>query len=145
MKKTLKMVDGDISFNFNGVAETVTGIEKSGQDAGYELLKDFNAFFNEGNELLSLTPDNSAFGITNTIATQYIYECMTRLIVKQQSYDERIIKIQDIKTQMSGLTTMVFLVELLFSSGTTISVVDKVTLKPTSLGHIFNLNGILSV
>lgn len=144
--KTLEIADGDINVDApTGSWTYVSGINKGAQDAARHLLSEFDEFFNEGNELITLTVDAAAFGVSDTLVTQFIYAAMNRLIIKQRfsEDEERILKVNQLRTRTIGLSTIVFMVELLFTSGDIASVTDVVKLKPVKLNHIFNANNLV--
>jgi hypothetical protein len=146
--KTLLIVDGDITFSeATGLQTLVDGPNKGAQDVAETLLSEYSSDWSEGNELLSLASNLAGAGLNETLAYQYLYEAVTRLITSQRisNLDEKIIKIVDIRTKTVGLSYMVFLVKVLFDNGQVLSVVDKVVIKPVSLNHIGNLNGIVGV
>ncbi len=133
--KTIKVSDGDFDVSIGtGIIATVDDIEKAGQDVARHLLCEFSNFFYEGNELLTSSV-GSPGAISETIAASQITEAINRLIAKQRVVDGqgRIIRVTDVRTRIIGLSTLIFLAEVLFENGETASVVNQVDLKPTSL------------
>lgn len=145
--RTLLIQDGDVVIDpATGLQSLVADDSKANQDVAEELLTEYDAFFDEGNELLSLASNFTGAGLNQGLAYQYLYEAVNRLITSQRvnNIDQRIIKIVDIKTQMVGLSTLVFLIQVLFDNGNIISVVDKVQTK-VSLNQTINMNGLVGV
>lgn len=148
MSRTLRIVDGDIAILENlGIPELVEGIEKGAQDVARHLLSEFDDFFDEGNELLTSVLDGASLGFSEGIVTQFLYEAMSRLIIKQRNSNtpNRIIKTNQIKVRVIDLTTVVFLIEVLFETGETVSVVDQFSARQVQLNHLINPGGLLRV
>lgn len=150
MTTTLRVSNGDLEVNESrGIINTVSGIEKAGQDVARHLLSEFDVYFQEGNQLIddgTGTVDTSVL-LNEILVNQFLTEAINRLIIKQQSAndDDRITRVNQIKTRKVGLTTMAFMVEVLFSSGQIATIVDKVDIKPTQLDHIINPGAFTSV
>ena len=150
MTTTIRVSNGDIDIDENrGVINVVSGIEKAGQDVARHLLSEFDVHFQEGNQLIDDgvgTVDTSVL-LNEVLVNQFLTEALNRLIIKQQtaSDSERIIRVSQIKTRKVGLTTLAFLVEVLFSNGQTATIVDKVDIKATQLDHIINPGAFASV
>lgn len=145
--KTLTIVDGDIFTDpATGSWVYVDNINKGAQDVARHLLCEFDAFFDEGNELITLTVDATAFGLSESIASQFIYAAMNRLIMKQRLSEdgERILKVNQLRTRVVGLSTIVFMVEVLFTSGDIQSVTDSIILKPVQLNQLLNPSTLIS-
>ena len=145
---TIKISDGDIAINEDtGIVETVSDIEEAAQNVARHILSEYNSFFDEGNELINYSFQNSPNNLTDMLVDQYITEAINRLIIKQQELNtvSRILKINQIKTRVVGLSTVVFLVEVLFESGDIINVVDRINVKPTSLNHLLDPSAFLGV
>lgn len=137
--KTIRIVNGDIFIDEGtGGLELLEGIEKGSQDVARHLLCELNTTFNEGNELLNLTFDGGAMSFSEALAQQFLYESMSRLILKQRNANspDRITRVNQIKTRTVGLSTLVFLVEVLFSNGQTASVVDQFSARPVQLDQL---------
>lgn len=143
MSITLKVSNGDLDVDENrGVINTVTSVEKAGQDVARHLLSEFDAFFQEGNQLIedgTGSVDTDVL-LNEILVNQFISEAINRLSIKQQvaNESERIIRVNQITTRRVGLTTLAFMVEVLFSGGQTATVVDTVDIKATQLDHIVN-------
>jgi hypothetical protein len=145
--QTLLVQDGDVVIDpATGLQLLVADSSKANQDVAEELLTEYNAYFDVGNELLSLASNYSSTGLSTALAYQYLYDCVNRLITSQKinNLDQQIIKILEIQTQLVGLSTLVFLVQVLFDDGGIVSVVDKVQMQ-TSLNQTINLNGLVGV
>lgn len=136
--KTLQVSNGDLFVNEAvGGLVYVEGLGKGNQDVARHLLCALNTYFNEGNELLNLMFDGGG-QFSDALASQYIYECINRLIVKQRTSgaDQMVLKVNQVRTRVIGLSTLVFLVEVLFNDGTTVSVVDYLTQTPVELNQL---------
>lgn len=150
MSFTLKVSNGDLDINESrGLVNMVSGVEKAGQDAARHLLSEFDTFFQEGNQLIddgAGAVDTSVL-LSEILVTQFLTESINRLIIKQQvsNDDERITRVNQIKTRRVGLTTLAFMIEVTLSGGRTASIVDKVDLKPTNLDHILNSGAFTTV
>jgi hypothetical protein len=138
MSTTLQVTNGDLFVNESiGNLVYIQGLGKGNQDVARHLLCALNTYFNEGDELVNLT-FNGPGGFTEALATQYIYECINRLIVKQRTagLDQMVLKVTQVRTRVIGLSTLVFLVEALFNDGSTIAVVDTLTQTPVELDQL---------
>jgi len=145
--KTLRISDGDmVSGSGTGVLETVDDIEKGSQDVARHLLCVFNSFFFEGNELLT-TALGTPGSVSESMAVTQITEAINRLIAKQNTTDGQgmIVRVLQVRTRIVGLTTLVFLAEILFASGEVASVVNTINLKPTSLRQVNGSEGFVSI
>ena len=132
------ITDGDIDMSeATGQWNVVADVAKSAQDMARELLIEYNAYFSEGNELLDMAGSSDSYGLTESLVYQYLYECITRLISRQRSsnFDERILSIQNIRVEVVGSSTAIFMVEVLYTSGETVTVVEAISRKPTSLNQ----------
>jgi hypothetical protein len=139
--RTLRVVNGDFSVNpGTGKIAYVDKIEKASQDVARHIMSEFDLFFQEGNELI-----NTRNPLTEPLVVQYLTESVNRLIIKQQVADaeNRIIKVNKILVDLVGLTTLVFLVEVLYSDGGLASVVDTINMKKTELNHRLDPNTFL--
>lgn len=148
MSTTLKVSSGDLVVDHNtGQLSTIDSIEKGSQDVARHLLTAYNAFFDEGNELIGINVDTSVVGLTDALAVQFIMSCLTRLIIKQQlaNDEQRIIKVTNIKTRKVDLTTLVFLVDVLYENGTTSRVANLLNLAPTELNQLITGDSLLKV
>jgi hypothetical protein len=136
--KTLQVANGDLYVDEAiGDLVYIEGLSKGNQDVARHLLCALNTYFNEGDELLNLLFDGGA-EFSDALASQYIYECINRLIVKQRNSgaDQMVLKVQQVLTRTIGLSTLVFLVECLFNDGSTIAVVDTITQTPVALNQM---------
>lgn len=140
--KTLQISDGDLVPNRNtGILATVTDTAKAGQDAATAILCEFNSYFQRGNELLT-SGIGYVSSLNGAMVSQYITEAINRTMAVQSvnGFDDRIVSIRQIKTQLVGLSTIVFFVEIEHSTGTNVSVVDMINQKPTSLNQLLDLS-----
>lgn len=131
MSKTLKISNGDFDVDERtGVVNTVSGINKGAQDTARHLLSEFSSFFQEGNEVINFTLKSPSITFSDSLAAQFISESMSRMITKQRNslLDERVIRVNQLRTQLVGLTTLAFLVEVLFSDGQTAAIAEAVQL-----------------
>lgn len=145
--RTLQISNGDIKISDEGTTNFVTFENKSAQDVAHALLTEFRSFFAEGNQLLNLALSQEAFGLSESLVTQYLSEAINRLIAKQQAagMDSRILSILDLRTRVVGLTTVVFYVEVLVDNGSSVSVTDVLSLEQTQLNHILNTSSLIKV
>jgi len=138
---TLRIANGDIGVDEDrGTLLTVTSIEEGAQNVARHLLSEYSSFWDEGNEILNYAFGGVPGGFTELVVDNFLTEAVNRLIIKQRNSDtgNRIIKVIQVKTSIASLTSIVFLIEVLFESDETISVVDVLNAKPTELGHTFN-------
>lgn len=145
---TVRIVNGDLSVdNDRGVLETISGLEEASQSVARHILTEFTSFFDEGNELITLTFGGSPSGLTDILTNQYLTEAVNRLIIKQRlsEAEERIVKVQQVKTRLIGLSTLVFLVEVLFESNQSLTVVDQVSIRPVELFHLTDISSGLRI
>jgi len=145
---TIRIDNGDIAVDENrGTLLTVSSLEEGAQNVARHILSEFDSFFDEGNELINFTLGSSPVGLTDGLVNQFITESINRLIIKQREsgLEDQIVKVNQIKTEIVGLSTLVFLVEVLFESGQSINVIDQVLLRPIALDHINNTNSFLTV
>lgn len=145
--KTLRIVDGDFGqISGTGILGTVDDIEKGAQDVARALLCEFSAFFYEGNELLT-NAIGTPGSVSESMAVTQITEAINRLIAKQKILDGqgRLVRVLQVRTRIVGLTTLVFLAEVLFANGETASVVNTINLKPTSLNQVGGIDTLLSI
>ena len=145
--KTVMVSDGDINIDVNtGRAIFIEDLQKAGQDVAEAILTEFNSFFQEGNEFmtsgLGKTPGNA-----QSMASQWISEAINRVIVKQtvNNFDDKITGIRQLKTQIAGNSNLAFFVEVEHSSNKTVSIVDYMNMKPTSLKQVLDYSGLLKV
>lgn len=146
MSKTLQVSNGDLNINSQGIANTVSNINKAAQDVARHVLSDFSETFSEGSELNNLQDINNNF--TETLIQQYIYEAVNRLIVKQDlntDRDDDIVRVEDIKVRRVGLTTAVFYLEVLHESGEVVTLVDSIGQTETKLDHLFDASGVVKI
>lgn len=145
---TIRIDNGDLFVDENrGVLLKINSLEEGSQNVARHILSEYNGFFDEGNELINFTLGSSPSGLTDALVSQFVTEAVNRLIIKQREteLEDQIIKVNQIKTQIVGLSTLVFMIEVLFESGVSISVVDQVALRPAALDHINNPNSFLTV
>ena len=147
MSKTIKIANGDIDINSQGILRTVNNINKAAQDVARHVLTDFSETFSEGSELRTLQDANNSF--TDTLIQQYLYEAVNRLIVKQDlntDRDDTIVRVEDIKVRRVGLTTAVFYMEVLHESGEVVTITDVVgNIQETQLDHLFDASGVVRI
>jgi hypothetical protein len=122
-------------------------MEEGAQNVARALLIEYNSFFDEGNELINFTNNGASAFMTDILVQQFVTEAVNRLIIKQKDadIDGKIYQINQCKTRIVGLSTLVFLIETLFYSGETITVVDQVKTQPTKLDHLLNPSSLIKV
>ena len=138
---TLRISNGDLAVDEDrGVLQTVTNLEEGSQNVARHLLSEYNTFFDEGNELLNYAFGGTPAGFTELVVDNFLTETINRLILKQRDSNtgNRILKVQQVKTSISSLTSIVFLVKVLFESDELLSVVDVINTRPVELNHTFN-------
>lgn len=143
---TLRISNGDLVPSMGtGILETVTSLEEGAQNVARALLLEYNSFYDEGNELINFTSGSVTPFMTDALVQQFVTEAINRLIIKQRDteIDGKIYQVNQIKTRIVGWTTLVFLVEVLFASGDTITIVDKAQIQPTKLDHILNSGSLI--
>jgi len=145
---TIRVSNGDfVPLDSTGVLDIVSGIEEGAQNVARALLVEYNSFFDEGNELINFTNSGTSPFMTDTLVQQFVTEAINRLIIKQKDsdIDGKIYQINQCKTRVVGLSTLVFLVEVLFYNGQTVTVVDQMKIQPTKLDHIINSSSLITV
>lgn len=145
---TIKINNGDIFVDEDtGQLTLITELEEASQSIARHILSEYNSFFDEGNELITFSFGASFGVLTESLVDQYLTEAVNRLIIKQQEVDSdsRILKVNQIKTRLVGISTLVFLIEVLFETGDTVSVIDKVNIKPVGLDHLLDPSAFLEV
>lgn len=147
---TLRVANGDLTTYSYGQLEYITDLEEASQNVGRAVLIEYDSFFDEGNELLNFSSGGSSASYFNEmLAQQFITECINRLILKQRDIDiggsGKIIQVNEIKTRLVGMTTLVFLVDVMFANGTTTSIIGQSQLQPTKLDHILNPSSLITV
>lgn len=134
--KTIRISNGRLAWDSSGQLETVEGIDKGAQDVARALLTDYSSYFDDGSTLsqLDLT---SAIG--EVAVAQAIDDAIHRLINLQAnySYDDRILRVENRIVQRIDLTTIVFLVQVLHSSGEVVEVAEQLT--ETKLEHLLDI------
>ncbi len=132
--KTVKVSNGLISFDSNGVMETVSGPNKAAQDVARAILTEYNQYFDTGSNLFR-TDLNSA--VSEVAIERAVNDCIYRLLSKQvnASQDDRIVKVNKIQTARVDATTVVFYVEVLHESGRTVEFADSLT----QLDHLLDI------
>ena len=146
---TVKVANGDLYINSYGRPEYISDLEEASQNVGRAVLIEYDSYFDEGNELLTfVSGGSSSTNVNEMLSQQYLTECVNRLILKQRDVDiggGNIVQVNQVKTRMVGMTTLVFLIDILFANGTTSSVVGQSQLMPTQLDHILNPSSIINV
>jgi hypothetical protein len=145
---TLRISNGDmVPSNGTGIIETVTSTEEGAQNIARSLLLEYNSFYDEGNEFLNFISGSVTPFMTDALVQQFLTEAINRLIIKQRDteIEGKILQVNQIKTRLVGWTTLVFLVEVLFANGQTVTIVDKAKIQPTKLDHILNSGSLITV
>lgn len=146
---TLRVANGDLAINTYGRCDYITDLEEASQNVGRAILINYDSFFDEGNELLNFVSGaSSSVNLNELLVQQYLTESVNRLILKQRDIElggGKIIQVNQIKTRMVGMTTLVFLVDVLFANGTTSSIIGQSELQPTQLNHILNPSSLITV
>lgn len=145
---TLRVANGDlVPSDGTGILETVTSLEEGAQNVARALLTEYDSFFDEGNELINFTSNGASTFLSDALVQQFVTEAINRLIIKQRDteIDGKIYQVNQIKTRFAGLTTLVFLVEVLFANGQTVTIVDQAKINPTKLDHIVNSGSLITV
>lgn len=138
--KTVKISNGKLSRDANGLIDTVDQAQKAAQDVSNALLVNYNEFFDTGSTLADL---NVSTEVAEVAIERSIYDALYRLINKQinSSQSDRILRIQRILTQRLDLTTIVYYVEVLHESGQTAEFATNVqNLTQTQLEHLLDIN-----
>lgn len=145
---TIRVSNGDfVPAEGTGVLETVSGMEEGSQNVARALLIEYNTFMDEGNELINFTNNGASTFMTDILVQQFVTEAVNRLIIKQKDseIDGKIYQINQCKTRVVGLSTLVFLIETLFYNGDTVTVVDQMRIQPTKLDHILSSGSLIDV
>ena len=145
---TLKVSDGDLFINDYGRIEYITEMEEASQNVARAILTNYDSFFDEGNELLNFASGGSSAPFLNEmLIQQFLTESINRLIIKQRDIEisGKILQVNQIKTRIVGMTTLVFLVEVMFVDGTINNIVGQAKIKPTKLDHIVNPSSLINV
>lgn len=136
--KTIKISNGMLSFSSDGQLEIVDGANKAAQDIANAILTKYNTHFDTGSTLadIELNSDMSELAIERSV-----YDAIYRLISVQvnASQDDRIVRVEQIKTATVDATTVVFYVQVLHESGQTAEFSDIVT----SLDHLIDTNKVM--
>jgi len=138
--KTLAISNGRLVRDENGVLMTVEGAQKAAQDIPNALLLDYDVTFDRGSTLNSL---NISSDVAEMAVERSIYDAIFRAISKQvaASQRDRIVRIERILTQRVGMTTVVFYVEVLHTSGQTAEFATSLSgLNETQLNHILDID-----
>ena len=138
--KTIKISNGKLSRDANGLMEIVEEAQKASQDVPNVLLTTYNEFFDTGSTLADI---NVSTEVAELAIERSIYDAVFRLISKQvnSSQTDRILKVQKILTQRLDLTTIVFYVEVLHESGQTAEFATNLqNLTETQLEHLLDIN-----
>jgi hypothetical protein len=138
--KTLKIVDGKLSRDENGILEAVSGAQKASQDVANAILTEYSTFFDTGSTLDNLDVSSD---VAEVAVERSIYDALFRAISKQiaASQRDRIVRIEKILTQRVDMTTVVFYVEVLHSSGETAEFATTVgNLDQTQLNHLLEID-----
>jgi len=131
-----------------GQPEYINDIEEASQNVARCVLIEYDSFFDEGNELLNFTSGGSSdSNLNQMLSQQFITESINRLIIKQRDTEisGKIIQVNQIKTRMVGMTTLIFLVEVMFANGTVNNIVGQAKIQPTKLDHILNPSSLITV
>lgn len=145
---TIKVSDGDFTINTYGRNDYISGVGEAAQNVARSILIEYNSFFDEGNEFLNYASGGSSVVYANEmLVQQFLTESINRLIIKQRDAqnDGKIIQVNQIKTRMVGMTTLIFLAEVMFLDGTVTSVVGQSSIQPTKLDHIINSSSLITV
>jgi len=132
--KTVKISNGLLSFNSNGLLETIEGANKAAQDVARAILTEYNSYFDTGSNLNN-TEMNS--DVSELAIERSVYDAVYRLISAQinASQNDRIVRVEQIKTATVDATTVVFYVQVLHESGQTAEFADTIT----SLDHLIDV------
>jgi len=145
----MRVANGDLEINSYGRPDYITDLEEASQNVGRAVLIQYDSFFDEGNELLNfVSGGSSSSNFNELLIQQFLTESVNRLILKQRDVDiggGKIIQVTQVKTRMVGMTTLVFLVEVLFANGTTSSIVGQSQVQPTQLNQILNPSSLITV
>ena len=145
---TIKLSNGDLTINTYGRNEYVTDEEEAAQNVARAILIEYNSFYDEGNELLNFVSGGSTSPMMNEmLIQQFITESINRLIIKQRDTEitRKLIQVNQIKTRIVGMTTLVFLAEVMLSNGTVTNIVGQSSIQPTKLDHILNSSSLITV
>lgn len=146
--KTVQISNGDFNVtDGSGSLVYIDGIAKGSQDVGRAVLTEFSSFFQEGCELITMAAGSTPTFMTEGLVTQFLTEAVNRIIVKQQTSegDDRILKVNQVKTRVVGLSTVVFMLEVLFASGDSSSIISKISLKPLALDHLLSPDNFVTI
>jgi hypothetical protein len=110
-------------------------------------LIEYNSYHDEGDELMNFSSNNSTNYLTESIVQQFLTEAINRLIIKQRDteIDGKLYQVNQIKTRLVGLTTLVFLVEVIFADGQSVTIVDQAKIQPTQLNHLLNSASLIKI
>lgn len=123
--KTIRIQNGLIKIDEFGNFETIEDIVKASQDLARNILTDYNQFFDTGSNI-NKTEIGSM--ISELAIERSISDAIYRLIAIQaiRSQDDRIIRVNQIKTAKIDNSTVVFYVEVLHESGKNASFSAKI-------------------
>lgn len=135
--KTIKISNGRLSRDENGLMEIVEGANKSAQDVPNALLCSYNPFFDSGSNLTTL---DFSSDVAELAVDRAIYDSIYRWISKQvsASQDSRILRVNKILVRQIDLTSVVFYVEVLHESGNTAEFATSLT--STQLEHLLDID-----
>ena len=145
---TIKVSNGDFTTNSYGQNEYITDLGEAAQNVARSVLTEYDSYFDEGNELLQFVTGGSDPIVTEILTQQFITESINRLIIKQRDVDiggGKIIEVNQVKTRMVGMTTLVFLAEVMFVNGAVKTIVGQSNIQPTKLDHILNTSSLITV
>jgi len=145
---TLKVANGDLVPTLGtGILETVSSIEEGSQNVARAILIEYNSYHDEGDELMNFSSSNSTSYLTESIIQQFLTEAINRLIIKQRDteIDGKLYQVNQIKTRLVGLSTLVFLVEVIFADGQSVTIVDQAKIQPTQLNHLLNPASLIKI
>jgi len=140
--------NGDLAINSYGQCDHLSDIEEASQNVAKSILTEFDSYFDEGNEFLNFVSGGSSTSFLNEmLIQQFLVESINRLIIKQRDLEisGKIIQVNQIKTRVVGMTTLVFLVEVTFANGQVNNIVGQAKIKPTQLDHIVNPSSLIKV
>ena len=140
--------NGDLSINSYGQLDYLNSIEEASQNVAKCILTEYDSYFDEGDELLTFVAGGSSTSVLNEmLVQQFLTESINRLIIKQRDLEigGKIIQVNQIKTRMVGMTTLVFLVEVMFANGQVNNIVGQAKLRTTQLDHIVNPSSLIKV
>lgn len=133
--KTIKISNGKLAIDSDGVIETVSGAQKAAQDLPNSLLVNYKPEFDTGSNLstIVLTSEVAELTLENTIYDA-VYRWITRQVNTGQT--DRIQRINRVLTRRVNDTTIVFYIEVQHTSGDTAEFAMPLTM--TQLNHLLD-------